>query len=72
MQHLGFRAGSHFEINVDFGGLDALHVLIEFRATGPAGRGGDLRDGQQDLLQCSAELIGFGETRARKRNGTYG
>jgi len=34
-------SGSHPKIDIDFGGLDALHVLVEFRAAGPAGGGSD-------------------------------
>ena len=60
------------QADVDFGRLDALHVLVEFGAAGAARRRDHFGLGQQDLLDAAADLVGLRERGARQRVGLHG
>ena len=55
------------QADVDFGGFDALHVLVELGAAGSARRRDDFRLRQQDLLDPAADLVGLRQRRAGQR-----
>ena len=71
-QQLVTRPFGLAQADVDLGGLDALHVLVELRAAGAPRRGDHFRLRQHDLLDASANLVRLGERGARQRVGLDG
>ena len=54
---------------VQFGGLDTLRVLVQFRPAGAAGDAGNFRMGEQHALDDSAQFVRLLKRRARQGDG---
>ena len=66
-EQLGARPAGVPQADVDFRRLDALDVLVELGAAGPAGGGDDFGLRQQDLFDAPADLVRLRERRAGQR-----
>ena len=68
LEHGLARPVLHREPHVDLGRLDALHVLVELGAAGPARRRRHLGHAEQQPLERIAQRIGVREARAWNRS----
>ena len=72
LEHGFARPILHLEANIDLGGFDSLHVLIELGSARATRGGGHFRHAEHQPLESIAERVGISEARARDRNRAHG